>query len=153
MVPTEFIVLGGVMSNRISIIACVSVLFATGCSKKADNISATYISPITYQNFTCPQIAEEMQRVSARAAEAAGIQNKAATKDAVAMTVGLVVFWPSLFFLSGGDGANAVELARLKGSLDTLEQVGIRKNCGIQIQRPEPPKQRRAEPQGYDANS
>ncbi len=85
-----------------------------------------------------------MQRVSSRAAQAAGVQDSTATKDAVAMTVGLVVFWPSLFFLSGGNGANAAELARLKGSLDALEQAGIKMNCGIQIQRPEPPHQRHA---------
>ncbi len=64
-------------------------------------------------------------------AQTAGTQDSTATKDAVVMTVGLVVFWPSLFFLSGGDGANAAELARLKGSMDALEQAGIRKNCGI----------------------
>jgi hypothetical protein len=49
------------------------------------------MSPITYQRFTCPQIAEEMQRVSSRAAQAAGVQDSTASKDALAMAVGLVV--------------------------------------------------------------
>ncbi len=123
-----------------SLIAGMTVI---GCSKKADSIAATYVSPITYENYTCPQLAEEMQRISTRAAQAAGVQDSKATKDTVAMTVGLVVFWPSLLLLSGGNGENAAELARLKGSLEALEQVGVRKNCGIQIQRPEPPRRPR----------
>ena len=86
IMPPKFSSPGGIMSIRIT------ALIATGCSKKEDNISATYISPVTYQNFTCPQIVGEMQRVSARAAEAGGIQDKTATKDAVAMTVGIVIF-------------------------------------------------------------
>lgn len=111
----------------------------TGCTKKADNIAAAYISPITYDSYTCQQVAAEMQRISSRAAQVAGIQNRKATNDQIAMGVGLVVFWPALFFLSGGNSENAAELARLKGTLDALEQVGVKKNCGIQIQRPEPP--------------
>ena len=129
---------------------CAVSAVIVGCSKKAHNIGASYVSPITYQSFSCKQVAAEMQRVSARAAQAAGVQNSQATKDTVAMTVGLIVFWPTLFLLSGGDGANATELARLKGTLDALEQVGVRKNCGIQIQRNPPPRQRKARPQRWD---
>ena len=67
-----------------------------------------------YQNFPCEQLALEAQAISARAATAAGVQDQKATGDAVAMTVGLVVFWPALFFMKG-DGAQAAEVGRLKG--------------------------------------
>jgi hypothetical protein len=87
-----------------------------------------------YENWTCRQLAEEAQRVSQRAAIAAGAQDKQRTNDAVATTVGVVIFWPALFFI-GGDKQTAAELARLKGEMDAIEQTSIRKNCGIQFQR------------------
>lgn len=92
-----------------------------------------------YENYTCEQLVFEAQNVSSRAAQAAGVQNKARTNDAVVTTVGLVVFWPALFFLDG-DGAQAAELARLKGQMDAVEQASIRKNCGIQFQKEAPAK-------------
>jgi hypothetical protein len=38
-------------------------------------------------------------------------------------------------FLLGGDRGNAAELGRLKGEADALEQVSIKKNCGIQFRQ------------------
>jgi hypothetical protein len=38
-------------------------------------------------------------------------------KDAVATTVGVIVFWPTLFLI-GGDKQNAAQLAQLKGQMD-----------------------------------
>jgi hypothetical protein len=90
-----------------------------------------------YQSYTCPQLAAEAQRVSAAAAAAAGQQNSQATKDAVATTVGVIVFWPTLFLI-GGDKQNAAQLAQLKGQMDAIEQASIQKQCGIQF-RPAPP--------------
>ena len=78
------------------------------------------------------QIAEEASRVSRRAAEVAGVQDSQATKDSVVTGVAIVVFWPAAFFV-GGDRASASELGRLKGEADALEQVSIRKSCGIQF--------------------
>ncbi len=81
---------------------------------------------------------QEAQRVSARAAEATGVQDQKATNDKVAMGVGIVIFWPALLFTKGND-ENTAELARLKGSMDAIEQASIAKHCGIQFQHP-PPK-------------
>ena len=84
------------------------------------------------------QLADEARRVSSAAAAASGAQDSQATKDAVATTVGVIVFWPSLFFI-GGDKQNAAELARLKGEIDAIEQSSIRKKCGIQFRAASPP--------------
>jgi hypothetical protein len=96
------------------------------------------VSPIQYQSYSCAQIAQEAQRVSQRAAQAAGIQDEKSTNDAVAMGVGLVLFWPGLLFIKG-DGTTAAELGRLKGEFEALEQASIQKNCDIQFQRTAPP--------------
>jgi hypothetical protein len=81
-------------------------------------------------------VREEAARVSARAAIAAGAQDRNATNDAVATGVAIVIFWPAAFMLKG-NGANAQEVAQLKGDMDAIEQANIQKKCGIQF-RPAP---------------
>ena len=71
----------------------------------------------------------ELERVSARVFEVTGKQQNAADGDAVATGVGVVLFWPALFFLAGSDHAD--ELGRLKGENDALERVAIEKKCDI----------------------
>jgi hypothetical protein len=51
---------------------------------------------------------------------------------------GVIVFWPALFMVGGNDQQTA-ELGRLRGELEAIEQVAIRKKCGIQFQRPAAP--------------
>jgi hypothetical protein len=111
----------------------------TGCAKPADQISAAYVTPLQYDAYSCDQLAAEAGRVSARASQTMGVQQKKATGDAVAMGVGLVLFWPALFFIKG-NGGSETEIARLKGEMEAIEQVSIQKKCGIQFQRPEVPK-------------
>jgi len=103
-----------------------------------------HVSPIQYQSFNCNQLSEEAQRVATAAATATGVQDHQVTSDAVAMGVGLVIFWPSLFFI-GGDKTNAAQLAQLIGQMDAIQQASIQKNCGIQF-RPAPPPASAAAP-------
>ena len=51
-----------------------------------------------------------------------------------AMGVGLILLWPVLFFLEGGDDPRATEYSRLKGERDAVEKVSVQKKCGIQFQ-------------------
>lgn len=114
----------------------------TACASKPQDISPQYVSPLQYQHYDCGQIGMEMQRVSARVSELTGTLDKKAGDDAAQMGVGLVLFWPALFFLEGGDGAQAQEYARLKGEFDALEKVAIEKRCGIKIERPKAPEKK-----------
>lgn len=120
-------------------IAAILVLGSVGvglgaCASSADKVAAAYVSPIQYSSLSCRQVTEESARVSARASESAGVQDSKRTSDAVATTVGVIVFWPALFFIDG-DNQKTAELARLKGEMEALEQVSVQKNCGIQFQR------------------
>jgi hypothetical protein len=115
-----------------------SILLA-GCATNPNQISAAYVSPVLYQNLSCPQLAQEAQRVSSAAAAASGAQTSQASKDAVMTTVGVVLFWPALFFI-GGDKNNAADVSRLKGEMQAIEQANISKGCGIQFQAPAPAK-------------
>jgi len=133
---------------RAGLVFVAGIALAMGaCAKSADQITAAYVSPLQYDQYSCTQLAEEAQRISGRAAEASGAQNQRAVNDAVMTTVGVVIFWPALFAV-GGDDAKAYELARLKGEMEAVEQVSIRKNCGIRFQRPVPAAQPAYPPSG-----
>ena len=112
----------------------VTTLLLTGCASKSADISPSYISPVTYQNFTCQQLQVEAQSVSQRAAAASGRQDKARKNDVVKTTVGVVLFWPVLLF-NEGDGAKANEVANLKGQMQAIEQASVQKNCGFKFEQ------------------
>lgn len=116
------------MRKTITALMLSSFLLAS-CASSADNISAQYVSPAQYQSYNCNQIRQEMQTVSRRVNEIAGVQDSQATKDSVALGVGLVLFWPALFFMIGKDKEE--ELGRLKGEYEALEKVAIQKECNV----------------------
>ena len=99
-----------------------------GCATRPEDVSATYVSPLQYQNYNCNQIGMEIGRVSRRVSEISGAQNSTATGDAVALGVGFI-FWPAFFFMIGGDHED--ELARLKGEYEALESAAIQNECNI----------------------
>lgn len=107
----------------------VAGLLATGCAPSSEKVSASYVSPMHYQDFSCKQIRMEMTRLSRRVNEVADVQDSHASKDGAAMGVGLVLFWPALFFMIGKDKEE--ELARLKGEYEALESAAIQKECDV----------------------
>jgi hypothetical protein len=108
------------------------------CATASSDITPAYVSPVMYQPYSCAQLAQEAQAVSARAATLSGVQDQKRTNDAIATTAAVVVFWPAAFFV-GGDKETAAELAQMKGQMVAIEQASIQKKCGIQFQGPRPP--------------
>lgn len=104
------------------------VVITAGCASKPSEIQAQYVSPITYSDYSCKQIRSEMRRVQSKVTNLGGQIEDNASGDNMAMGVGMVVFWPALFFLDG-DGVEAQDYARLKGEYEALEQSAIHKNC------------------------
>jgi hypothetical protein len=111
-----------------------AALLLAGCATNPSDIQPTYVSPVLYQNLSCQQLAAEAARVSQEAQVATGQQSQQQGRDAVATTVGVVLFWPALFLI-GGDKGNAAQLANLKGQMNAIEQANIAKNCGIAFQK------------------
>jgi hypothetical protein len=103
------------------------ICFLGGCATAPSNISASYVSPLQYQNSNCDQLQMELTKINQKVVEVSNSQQNAATKDAVALGVGLVLFWPALIFMIGGDRKE--ELANLKGQYEALECVSIQKEC------------------------
>lgn len=123
------------MSPRNQAVAAALCLLAAGCASRSEDVAAAYVSPMVYSSWSCAQIREEAARISARAAQAAGAQDRQATNDAVATGVAVVLFWPAAFFIRG-DNVNSAELARLKGEMEAIQQVSIQKNCGVTFEAP-----------------
>jgi hypothetical protein len=113
-----------------------TVLFAAGlagCASSAADITPSYISPVQYSSYSCQQLGLEAQAVSARAAALSGAQDSQRTKDAIATTAAVVIFWPAAF-LVGGDKQTASELGQMKGQMVAIEQASIARKCNIQFQ-------------------
>ena len=127
----------------------VGILLVAGCAKNSEEVSAAYVPPLKYSEYDCQQLSAEAGTLSSRIAQAAGEQDEAATRDAVAAGVGLVLFWPALFFLAAGD--NEEELARLKGEFDAVEREGIRKDCAF-VQEIDQARAKAAEAKAEDAD-
>jgi hypothetical protein len=119
---------------RLTVLAAATAVALCGCATSPKDIAPAYVSPVLYQNLSCDQLAMEAARVSSSAAAASGAQEGQQSRDAVATTVGIVLFWPALFLI-GGDKGNAAEIARLKGEMQAIEQANISKGCGIQFQK------------------
>ena len=109
---------------------CVlSQLSLGACAPSSDKVQAKYVSPLQYQGYSCNQIRQEMMIVSRHVSDVSGTQDHQANNDSAAMGVGLVLFWPALFFLANKDQRE--ELGRLKGEYEALEQAAVRKNCSV----------------------
>jgi uncharacterized protein YceK len=122
------------MAMRPFVLVLFALAMLAGCASKSSEITPAYVSPVLYQNYTCTQLAQEAQGVTARAAQVSGAQDQKRTNDQVATGVAIVVFWPAAF-LVGGDGPMSAELAQLKGQMVAIEQASIQKKCGIKFQR------------------
>lgn len=118
----------------VKVTSIIGLAVLSACAKNPDKIAPAYVSPLTYQSYTCEQLTAEAQRVSQRAAGAVGAQRKEAKNDAVATGVGVVLFWPALLFIGRGSG-NEAEVARLKGEIEAIERASIEKNCNITFKR------------------
>lgn len=121
------------------ILLLTTIIGLSACASNPDKMAASYVSPIQFEGYSCKQLGAEAQRVNRKASDLHGALKKEAGNDSAQMAVGLVLFWPALFFLEGGDGPQAAEYQRLKGEYEAIEQVSIKKNCGLEFQRITPP--------------
>lgn len=128
-----------IQNLKLSTILFTTACVLTACAKATNEIPAAYVSPMQYGSYSCKQIEMEMQTVASRVSEVGGRVDKSASNDSTKMAVGMILFWPTLFFLDG-DTPQAAEYARLKGEFDALEKAAIQKNCRIKVERPKQPE-------------
>jgi len=135
--------------------ALAATALLVGCASNPNNIDATYVSPLKYANYNCDQIAQEMGHLEQRTNVLYQNLQRKRTNDNWAMGVGMVLFWPALFALDGGDGPEATEYAQVKGEYEALRQNSVEKSCNINMQTPDEMLEsaRRAERDGQPVTS
>ncbi len=116
------------MKKTICSLLIASMLGA--CATASKDVATTYVSPLQYKDWDCDQISIEMARVSARVTELGGRLDESSSKDKLITGVGVLVFWPALFFL-GGNKQQEAEFARLKGEYESLQQTSNHKKCTL----------------------
>ena len=114
----------------------IALCLLAACASNPDKIDAAYVSPLKYKDYDCDQIAMEMDYVGQRTTKLYTRLEKERKKDNAQMGVGLVLFWPALFFLEGGDGPEAAEYSQLKGEFEALRENSVQKKCGFESRSP-----------------
>ncbi|MFC1775792.1 hypothetical protein ACFL3I_00445 [Pseudomonadota bacterium] len=117
------------MDTKFKSVLVVSALLCA-CASNPNKMQAAYVSPLKYRDYDCEQIAMEMDYVSQRTTRLHQSLKKENKKDKWAMGIGLVLFWPALFALEGGDGPEAAEYSQLKGEFEALRTTSTQKKCG-----------------------
>ena len=125
------------IKSVISLPLVVAILLS-GCATKPSEIGASYVSPYKYKDYDEEQIIMEMDHVGRRTNELYYSLKKEASSDSAQMAVGLLLFWPALFFLEGGDGPEAAEYARLKGEYEALRTVAVQRKISLDMLPPSP---------------
>jgi hypothetical protein len=106
------------------IVGVVAVAAALGaCAKSPESIAPSYVSEVSYQAWSCSQLAEETLRLSSAYASAAQQQEKARTND----VVGVILIGLPVSSLSGDN--IAPEIGRLKGEQEAVRKAMVIKNC------------------------
>jgi hypothetical protein len=113
----------------VAIIGALTGVALGGCATQPDEIQAASVSSINYHTYDCQQIAMESRRVQERASALHQSLKSEADADEWQMGLGLVLLWPSLFFLEGGDGPQAAEYAQLKGEAEALQKAAVERRC------------------------
>jgi hypothetical protein len=126
----------GMIKKLLCLTSILSLL--AGCATNPNKIAASYVSPLTYKDYDNDQIVMEMDHVGRRSAELYHSLKKEHQKDSGQMAVGLLLFWPALFFLEGGDGPEAAEYARLKGQYEALRTLAVQRKIGVEMLPPSP---------------
>lgn len=139
--------------SRITVGSVALCALLASCAPSSDKVHASYVSPMQYHGYSCSQIRQEMMIVARKVSDVSGTQDHQAGNDNAAMGVGLVLFWPALFFLANKD--QRTELATLKGQYEALEEAAVQKNCTVtkEIEAARKMEEKRKEKQGQDTHA
>ena len=112
------------------LILSVAIILTLGaCTTNPNKIGASYVSPLKYADYDCQQLALEAANIERKVNDLYGHLKKENSKDKWATGVGVVLFWPALFFLAGNENVNEAEYAQLKGEYEAIQDAQIQKKC------------------------
>ncbi|MGB0722023.1 MAG: hypothetical protein ACPGU7_06460 [Gammaproteobacteria bacterium] len=116
--------------RRIGYTVMVGIFAAlAGCATQPSEIQSAQVSTSGYENMSCAELSSEARGNLTRTDELFALLEKKAKDDEAQTAIGMILFWPALFALEGGDGPEAAEYSRLKGELNAMEKVIYKKDC------------------------
>ena len=107
-----------------------SIFFTASCATSPDKLKTQYIPASTYSNLDCDQIAGSLRQKNSKMENLYASLKSESQTDSTQMAVGMLLFWPTLFFLEGNDSPDAATYSRLKGEVEALNEMSIIKKCG-----------------------
>ena len=110
-------------------ITILSIFILTKCATHPSQIDGSYVSSMTFAEYECQELNLLMAGMKERSDYLYKSQSAKSRADKWKMGVGLVLFWPALFALEGGDGLHASEYAKLKGEYEALQALSLQKGC------------------------
>ena len=123
--------------NRI-LTAIFAIALLGGCATPPEDIQAQSVSHHQYSSLDCDALILEAKKVDARGSDIYNILHEKASTDTGQVAIGLLLFWPALLLVEGGDGAEAAEYGRLQGEWRELTAEATRKNCDMSSLPTEP---------------
>ena len=107
----------------------VTGIFLVSCASDPSDLGGQYVPASTYSNLTCDKIASSLRTKNNRLSNLYAKLDKKRSNDNIQTGVGMLIFWPALLFLEGGDGPEAAEYRRLKGEVEALGEASNNKDC------------------------
>lgn len=109
----------------ITLIASIMVMM-TGCGGR--QAYPVQVSQVGDNRLSCNQLESEIGRIYYEIQNKSGQTSKGDNKDMVLAGVGLLVFWPALFFMDLSN-ADKTELGALQSRHNHLNSIYINKDC------------------------
>ena len=113
--------------KALTIAVLIMAVGSAGCAPKPEDVAAAYVSPSKYADLSCKQIINQRNAVVEQVNQLNGAQAKQAENDSATTAVGMILFWPALFFVGHND--SSPQLAAAKGDYDALTAAGEAKKC------------------------
>ncbi len=113
---------------RTALAAVAASLLLAGCASRSVDIAAAPASAAEFLPWSCERIVDEQDRVQLRAADVAYTVDERAGTNILALGLGFSVFWPALLAARPA-GAEAAELAQLRGRYEALARAATGKQC------------------------
>lgn len=123
-----------IMKKSGSALVFSAVLALSACAQQPEKVAASYVSPTTYENQSCKQLQAERNEIVRQVNTLTQEQKDAATTDAVATSVALLLFWPAAIALATTKD-NATPLSAAKGHYDAITAQMEKRGCALPAER------------------
>lgn len=107
----------------------IVLLVSVSCAPHSYEIKSTEVPLDQYKELSCTETYAEMKTNLRRLEELGRSIDATADTDETQTAVGVILFWPVLFWLEGSDTPEGEEYALIRGEMLSLEHTAILRDC------------------------